>query len=78
MKRIKKIVVEGIIQERAVYHIPTGQFGYCLPGTALGDLFFFAEHDQTEVLSDRFCNFLDDQRDPKSFSAKDFLDLGPL
>jgi hypothetical protein len=75
----QKVVDEsGNIQPRVWLHIPTFQLGYGLPGTFLGDLFFFAEHETTDVLNSSFCNFLDDPRDDKSFSSKDILDLGPL
>ena len=70
MSRLKKVVIGGIIQPRVAYHIPTDQLGYCLPGTFLGDLFMFAEHGESETLSGRFCNFLDDPMDPEAFRGR--------
>lgn len=76
---MKKVVLpDGKIQERVWLHKPTGQLGYGLAGTVFGNIWFFAEHDEDEVISGRFANFLDDPRDQKSLKAKDFQDLGPL
>jgi len=66
-------------KDRVKYHIPTDQVGYYFEGLCgFMKCFIFAEHEEDEVLSDRFCNFVDDKNDPKSFKSKDFIDLGVL
>jgi hypothetical protein len=66
------------VEQRVWVHKKTGQLGYALIGTALGDVWIFDDHSDTEVLSKRFCNFINDPLDPESYSKKEFIDLGPL
>lgn len=69
----------SVIADRVWYHVPTDQLGYAIPKTIFGNpCFFFADHRDDETLNERFCNFVDDPRDPKSFKGEDFIDLGEL
>jgi hypothetical protein len=66
------------IQDRVWYNKKTDQLGTGLPGTWMGDIWFFAEHEMDEVICSRFATFLDDKNDPNAFSWRDMVDLGPL
>lgn len=66
------------IERRVWVHKKTGQLGYAYVGTVLGDIWFFDDHSDTEVLNNRFCNFINDSHDPRSYSKDEFEDLGPL
>ena len=66
-------------RDRVWYHIPTNQLGYAILDSILGSpLFIFKDHDSEEILSPRFCNFVDDVNDPNSFKQNEFIDLGVL
>lgn len=45
---------------RVYYHPQTDTLGYLMENSVLGDAFFFADHDDCEVLSERFVEFVDD------------------
>lgn len=76
---LQKVVdASGTIQYRVWLHKPTARLGIGLPGTWLGDLWFFEDYDPKETLNQSFCNFLDDPRDELSLPSKEFIDLGEL
>lgn len=54
------------------------KLGYAYADSWIGPIWFFAEHSDHEVLDKRFCNFVDDPRDPISLPRNAFVDLGPL
>ncbi len=66
------------VSEKVWLHLPTGKLGVALTNTFFGVIFLFAEHSPNEVLNERFCNFVDDPMDKKSYRSQDFLDLGYL
>lgn len=74
----KREKMDKELRIKAWYHVPTDQLGVAYVKTWFGPLFFFSEFDDNETLSSRFCNFVNDKRDPNSFRRKDFIDLGYL
>lgn len=77
--KFKKMVNgDGNIRDMVWLHIPTAQIGVGLPGTFLGDVWIFAEHEEGETLNGRFANFLDDPRDSSSLPSSEFIELGAL
>lgn len=51
------------------------QIGCAYLETWLGDVWFFSEFDNTDVITQRLAVFLDDHKD---LNRSDFIDLGPL
>lgn len=41
-------------------------------------LFIFRDYEDSEIISSRFCSFLDDPQEPHPLKREDFLDLGVL
>lgn len=64
--------------ERVWMRISDAQLGYVCPDTVFGDVWFYAEHKDSDVLNERFCNFIEDKWDPNSHKKTDFIDLGVL
>lgn len=71
-------MTEKKLKTRVWMHKETGQLGYAFKNDFFGWLWLFDDHSDNEVLSGRFCNFLDDKNDPDSLSKSDFQDLGEL
>lgn len=66
-------------RDRVWYHVPTNKLGIAILDSFFGvPVFIFKQEKPDEVMSHRFCNWVDDPIDPKAFKRKDFIDLGVL
>lgn len=78
LQKYKVIEADGSIQYRVWMHRKTGQLGIGLPGTWLGDIWFFKDCAPDQAVSGDVAVFLDDKRDENSFSSDLIEDLGAL
>lgn len=62
--------------DRVWVHKKTGLIGYAVVGTWFGDVFFFADHGDHEVLNPRFCKIIGKSFHDSKYS--EFIDLGEL